>query len=41
MLDYEQALEIDPDDEEIKNRIANIHYEYGVAKYDLKDYKVT
>lgn len=39
LLDYEQAAELDPQDEEIKNRIAKIYYEYGVSKYDEKNYE--
>lgn len=40
LLDYEQANEIDPNDEEIKNRIAKIYYEFGVEKYNEKKYQV-
>ena len=40
MLDYEQALELDPKDFYIKSRIGKINYEYGVLKYDEKDYRV-
>jgi tetratricopeptide (TPR) repeat protein len=40
LLDYEQANEIDPDDEDIKNRIAKVYYEFGVESYNEKEYEV-
>ena len=40
MLDYEQANEIDPEDEAIKNRIAKVYYEFGVESYNEKEYEV-
>lgn len=36
MQDYEQALELDPNDETIKSRISVIHNEFGVAAYQDK-----
>ena len=40
LLDYEQAVEIDPNDEDVLNRIAKIHYKFGVEQYDEKNFKV-
>lgn len=40
LLDYEQAHEIDPNDDSIKRRMAKIYHELGVDKYDAKKYTV-
>ena len=40
LLDYEQAHEIDPKDQEIKNRIAKINFEFGIERYNEKEYQV-
>ena len=39
ILDYEQAHELDPNDETINKRIALICYEMAVEKYDQKEYE--
>ncbi|CAF0723587.1 unnamed protein product [Brachionus calyciflorus] len=39
LLDYEQAFEIDPNDQDIKGRIASIYYELAIQKYDDKEYE--
>ena len=36
----EQANELDPEDDLIKKKIAEIYYEFGVEKYDEKNYEV-
>ena len=41
MLDYEQAHEIDSEDETIKDRISKVYYEFGVDKYNEKLYEVS
>jgi hypothetical protein len=41
LLDYEQAHEIDPEDETIKDRISKVYYEFGVDKYNEKLYEVS
>jgi len=40
LLDYEQAHEIDTEDESIKDRISKVYYEFGVDKYNEKLYEV-
>jgi hypothetical protein len=32
---------MDPTDVQISNRIGKLYYEFGVADYDVKNYKVT
>ena len=41
LQDYNQALEIDPNDQSIKSRISVIHNEFGVNAYQEKNYTVS
>lgn len=41
LLDYEQAYEMDAKDETIRNRIANVYYEFAIEKYNEKKYEVS
>lgn len=40
LQDYSQALELDPDDENIKARISVIYNEFGVTAYQDKNFPV-
>lgn len=41
MQDYQQGLELDPQDETIKSRISVIHNEFGVTAYQEKIFSVS
>ena len=41
MQDYQQALDIDPQDETIRSRISVIHNEFGVTSYQEKIFSVS
>jgi tetratricopeptide (TPR) repeat protein len=41
LQDYSQALELDPDDENIKSRISVIYNEFGVTAYQDKNFSVS
>ena len=41
LQDYNQALEIDPNDQSIKSRISVIHNEFGINAYQEKNYTVS